>query len=106
MAVRADVEGGRVHAIDVAMPAAPLCWYVELPEPQAGPPAVTLIAFSDTRFAEGTLLQARQAEEAGVTGSHQVAAFRWWRSSGLVHQIYVAAAHRRRGLAVKLGMVA
>jgi hypothetical protein len=106
MAVRADVDGGRVHAVDVAMPDAPLCWYVELPEPEADPPAITLIAFSDTRFSEGTVLDAAQAEAAGVTAAHQVAAFRWWPTSGLVHQIYVGAAHRRRGLAVKLGQVA
>ncbi|SFE28242.1 hypothetical protein SAMN05216574_10314 [Blastococcus tunisiensis] len=94
-----------MHAVEVAMPAAPHCWYVELPEPDATPPAATLVAFSDLRFPEGTVLDAGQAEAAGVSAAHQVAAFRWWPGSGLVHQIYVGAEHRRRGLAVKLGLV-
>ncbi|WP_139228763.1 hypothetical protein [Blastococcus tunisiensis] len=105
MAARVDLAGGRVHAVEVAMPAAPHCWYVELPEPDATPPAATLVAFSDLRFPEGTVLDAGQAEAAGVSAAHQVAAFRWWPGSGLVHQIYVGAEHRRRGLAVKLGLV-
>jgi GNAT superfamily N-acetyltransferase len=102
MAVRADVDGARVHDVHVAMPAAPLCWYVELPEPDARPPATTLVAFSDTRFPEGTVLDVGRAEHAGVTGRHQVAAVRWWPSTGLVHQLYVVSGYRRRGLAAKL----
>ena len=77
MAVRADVGGGAVHAVHVAMPEAPLCWYVEL----ADPAATTLVAFSDTRFPEGTVLDAARAHAAGVTGTHQVAAVRWWPST-------------------------
>ena len=102
MAVRADVDGGRVHAVDVAMPSAPLCWYVELPEPDAEPAATVLVAFSDTRFPEGTVLDVAGAEAACVTGTHQVAAVRWWPSTGLVHQLYVVSGYRRRGLAAKL----
>jgi GNAT superfamily N-acetyltransferase len=102
MAVRADVGGGAVHAVDVAMPGAPLCWYVELAEPDATPAATTLVAFSDTRFPEGTVLDAARARAAGVSGTHQVAAVRWWPVTGLVHQLYVVAGYRRRGLASKL----
>jgi GNAT superfamily N-acetyltransferase len=91
-----------VHAVDVARPAAPLCWYVELPEPDAGPAANTLVAFSDGRFPEGTVLDAARATAAGITGTRQVAAVRWWPSTGLVHQLYVVSGYRRRGLASKL----
>jgi GNAT superfamily N-acetyltransferase len=104
--VRADVSGGAVHAVHVAMPQAPLCWYVELPDPDAVPAATTLVAFSDTRFAEGTVLDVARAHAAGVTGTHQVAAVRWWPSTGLVHQLYVVSGYRRRGLASKLVQVA
>lgn len=106
VAARVEPATGRVHAVEVAMPEAPHCWYVELPEPGAVPRADTLVAFSDLRFAEGTVLDAVEAREAGVTAAHQVAAFRWWPDSGLAHQVYVGAEHRRRGLAVKLGLVA
>jgi GNAT superfamily N-acetyltransferase len=106
LAVRADVSGGGVHRVEVAAPEAPLLWYVELPEPVASPPATTLLAFSDPRHPEGTVLTAEQARECGVTGAEQVAALRWWTQSGLVHQIYVAPAHRRRGVGGKLAQAA
>jgi GNAT superfamily N-acetyltransferase len=102
----ADVDGGRVHSVAVSAPGTPLCWYVEVPEPNADPVATNLLAFSDTRFPEGAVLDAEQAQVAGVTGAHQVAALRWLPASGLVHQIYVGAAYRGRGLAVKLGLAA
>jgi GNAT superfamily N-acetyltransferase len=106
VAVRADVEGDRVHRVEVAAPGTPLLWYVELPEPTASPPATTLLAFSDPRQPEGTVLTADQARASGVSGAQQVAALRWWTGSGLAHQIYVAPAHRQRGIAGKLAQVA
>jgi len=106
LAVRADVDGGRVHAVEVDLPGIPLCWYVELPEPDAGPAANTLVAFSDPRYAEGTVLDAREAAAAGVSGAQQVAAIRWWPESGLVHQLYVVPAQRRRGLGRKIATAA
>jgi GNAT superfamily N-acetyltransferase len=105
VAVSRDVDGGRVRSVEVALPGAPLLWYVELPEPQAGPPASTLVAFSDRRHAEGALLTEAEARAAGVQGTEQVAALRWWPGTGLVHQIYVAPTHRRRGVAGKLVQV-
>lgn len=102
MAVQADVDGARVHRVEVALPGAPLLWYVEGPEPAARPAATTLVAFSDPRFAEGTLLDADRARQAGVDGGRQVAALRWWPATGLVHQIYVAPERRRRGVGDKL----
>jgi hypothetical protein len=102
----ADVDGGRVHSVAVSMPGTPPCWYVEVPEPDADPVATNLLAFSDTRFPQGTVLDAEQAGVAGVTGVHQVAAMRWWPASGLVHQVYVGPNYRKRGLALKLGLAA
>ncbi|HEV7727210.1 MAG TPA: GNAT family N-acetyltransferase, partial [Modestobacter sp.] len=102
VAVRADVEGGRVHAVEVMQPEAASLWYVELSEPDAGPPASTLVAFSDLRYAEGTLLDADRASRGDVTGARQVGALRWWPGTGLVHQLYVGAEHRRRGVGRKL----
>ena len=47
--VRADVDGGGVHSVQVAQPGVPLLWYVEVPEPGARPAATTLVAYSDDR---------------------------------------------------------
>jgi GNAT superfamily N-acetyltransferase len=107
IAVRADVGGGRVHRVETTS-AGPRLWYVELTEPRTAgqPAATTLVAFSDARFADGDVLGAEQAQRARVDGTRQVAALRWWPGTGLVHQLYVAAEHRRRGVAGKLVRVA
>jgi GNAT superfamily N-acetyltransferase len=102
VAVRAD-DGGRVRTVETTVPA-PLLWYVELAEPGTAeqPAATTLVAFSDLRFPGGTVLDAERARGAGVAGTRQVGALRWWPGTGLVHQLYVAAEHRRRGIGATL----
>jgi GNAT superfamily N-acetyltransferase len=102
VAVEADADGARVHRAEVALPAVPLLWYVEIPEPQARPPATTLVAFSDHRYADGTVLPGDRARAAGVRNAEQVAALRWWPGTGRVHQVYVSPEHRRKGLAGKV----
>ncbi len=101
VAVVSGSDGDPV-AVEVALPGAPLLWYVELPEPDAALPATTLVAFSDTRYADGRLLGPREARAAAIAADGQVAALRWWPGSGLVHQVYVGSDHRRRGVASKL----
>ena len=100
--VAVTTEADRVRAVDVALPGAPLLWYVELPEPDA----TTLVAFSDPRYADGAVLTAAEGHAAGVSGDDQVAALRWWPGTGLVHQVYVQPAARRRGVAGKLAQAA
>ncbi|SDF64014.1 GNAT family N-acetyltransferase [Klenkia brasiliensis] len=95
-------DAGRVHRVLVNQPGVPLLWFVELDEPAADPPAATLLAFSDARHAHGEVLTAADAQAAGVRGDQQVAAVRWWTGSGLVHQLYVAPQHRRKGIATAL----
>jgi GNAT superfamily N-acetyltransferase len=92
----------RPVAVEVALPGAPLLWYVELPEPAAAPAATTLVAFSDARYADGRLLSADDARVAGIAADGQVGALRWWPGSGLVHQVFVGPRHRRRGVGHKL----
>jgi GNAT superfamily N-acetyltransferase len=106
LAVLADIGGERVHRVEVRTAGAPLLWYVELPDPGAAPAAATLLAFSDPRHPEGTVLTADRARADGVSSGEQVAALRWWTASGVVHQLYVAPAQRRRGVATKLSHVA
>ncbi|MBB3676050.1 hypothetical protein [Modestobacter versicolor] len=102
VAVRSAPGGDRPQLVEVALPEAPLLWYVALPEPEA----TTLVAFSDERHPEGTVLDLEQAQAAGVAGEQQVAAVRWWSATGLVHQVYVQPASRRRGVAGKLVLAA
>jgi GNAT superfamily N-acetyltransferase len=97
LAVR-TAAGGRVLAVHVAGSGGPLLWYVELAEPDA----TTLVAFSDPRHPDGRVLTADEARAGGVDGDQQVAAVRWWPATGLVHQLYVGPAHRRRGVAGRL----
>ena len=104
--VAVTVEGDRVQHVAVALPDAPLLWYVELAEPGAAPAATTLVAFSDSRRPEGQVLTEGEARAAGVSGADQVAAVRWWPGQGLVHQVYVQPRFRRRGVAGKLVQVA
>lgn len=99
-------QGQRVRGVVVHAPDAPPIWFVDLPEPEADPAARTLIAFSDSRFADGVLLDADEARVHGIAGDHQVAALRWWTDTGLVHQIYVGPAFRRRGVGSKVVQVA
>jgi hypothetical protein len=106
IAVEADDGGPRVHRVEDGVAGSPLLWYVELPEPAASPAATTLVAFSDVRFPGGTVLDAEQARRAGVDGARQVGALRWWTHTGLVHQIYVAAERRRRGVGGTLARAA
>ena len=100
--VAVTIRGERLHSVAVALPDAPLLWYVELPESDA----TTLVAFSDPRQADGAVLTAAEARATGVSGDEQVAALRWWPGTGLVHQVYVQPAARRRGVAGKLAQAA
>ena len=104
VAVRSVRE--RVVSVQVDAPGAPQLWFVDLPEPHADPAARTVIAFSDSRFADGTVLDAHESQRHGIAGDHQVAALRWWTESGLVHQIYVGPAFRRRGVGGKVAQAA
>jgi GNAT superfamily N-acetyltransferase len=101
-----DADGQRPRTVEVDLPGAPLLWYVELTEPDADPPATTLVAFSDARFADAELLSQDEARTAGISAAAQVGAIRWWPGTGLVHQIYVGPAHRRRGVGRKLATAA
>jgi len=102
LSVTADEDGGRVHRALVNQPGVPLLWFVEVDEPAAEPTATTLLAFSDARYAHGAVLTGDDARAAGVRGDQQVAAVRWWTGTGLVHQLYVAPQHRRKGIATAL----
>jgi GNAT superfamily N-acetyltransferase len=87
------------------VPAAPSLWYVEVGEPEAGPPAMILVAFATDHLPDGTVVASSALDELGLERDNQMAALRWWVLTGQVHQIYVAPSARRRGVGTKLALV-
>lgn len=105
--MRAEVEAGtqRVLALHVGdwLPReAPALWYVEYPETAARPPAMALVAFATPHRAPGTVVDAPTFTEMPVRSDEQAGAVRWYPATGLLHQIYVSPALRRRGVGSKL----
>lgn len=96
-------RAGRVRRIELGpgvLPGGPALWYVGLPEPAAEPPAMTLVAFESDRAPTGAVLDEDEFRALGAAAEEQVGAVRWWIGSGLVHQVYVAPAQRRRKVAM------
>ncbi len=84
------------------VPVAPPLWYVEVGEPDAEPPAMTLVAFATDHIPDGTVVSAPALDEFALGPTSQIGALRWWVDTGQVHQIYVAPQARRRGVGTKL----
>ena len=80
---------------------APPLWYVNVDEPTATPPATNLVAFATEHYAPGTIVSRYAFAGAGVHNDLQAGAVRWYRD-GIVHQIFVAPAWRRRFVASTL----
>lgn len=84
-----------------AVSAAPPTWFVNVDEPRASPPAANLVAYATDDFLAGTIINQYQFGSLGLPGEEQAGAVRWFRD-GLVHQVFVAPAWRRRQLATLL----
>lgn len=95
---RHDARGEvvRLEVTDDAAPKAPPLWFAEIKEPSAKPPATTLVAFTGHGVEPGTLLDRAALRDVGVTDADQLAAFRWYPSSGFGDQVYVSPSWRRR----------
>jgi hypothetical protein len=79
-------------------------WWVEVPETSADPPALNIVAYDAPVLAPGTIIDDSAFTSLPVQASMQVGAFRWWPSTGEVHQMYVAPGRRRQGVAIAIGM--
>jgi hypothetical protein len=88
----------RIELADFATPQAPAVWFVSVPEPRATPSATNLVAFASDHKPPGTVVTKYQFATLGVSNDEQVAAVRWYPSTGLVHQVYVSAGWRRQQL--------
>lgn len=92
----------RVSIDAEAIPKAPAAWFVSVGEPRADPPATNLVAYVTDDFAPGTIINRFQFGSLGLPSDEQAGAIRWLWQYALVHQVFVAPAWRRSGLATAL----
>jgi GNAT superfamily N-acetyltransferase len=85
-----------------AAPKAPPLWFAELPEHDATPPAVSLVAFAEHGLDPGRLLDRTALRDVDVVTKDQLGAVRWYPRTGEVDQVYVAPAWRRRSIATAM----
>lgn len=81
-------------------------WWVEVPETAADPPAMNIVAYDSPVLDPGSVIDDAGFIPLPVMASEQVGAYRWWPSTGEVHQMYVAPAGRRQGVGIALGTFA
>lgn len=81
-------------------------WWVEVPETAADPPALNIVAYDAPVLAPGTVIDDAAFISLPVQASDQAAAYRWWPSTGEVHQMYVAPEGRRQGVGIAIGAFA
>jgi hypothetical protein len=92
----------RVEIGDDELPGSAPLWFVHVDEPRATPRATNLVAFGGDRFPPGTVVSRYAFATAGVQNGEQAGAVRWYPGTGLVHQIFVPPAWRRRFVASTL----
>lgn len=83
----------------------PPLWFVNVDEPAGQHPASNLVAFATDHFEPGTGVTKYTFANLGVNNDEQIGAVRWYRT-GLIHQIFVAPAWRRRSVATALLLTA
>lgn len=102
----ADGSVSRLQVTSTGAPKAPPLWFAEIDQREAVPRAAVLMAFSGHGVAPGALLSAAELREVDVAGDDQLAAVRWYRSTGEVDQVYVSPTRRREGIGSAIIMAA
>jgi GNAT superfamily N-acetyltransferase len=100
-----DLDDRKVRALvldESVAPNAPPLWFAEIRESSARPPATNLLAFSGHGQPPGCLLDDSDLSNVTVRAEDQLGAVRWYPVSGVVNQVYVAPASRRRGIGTAL----
>lgn len=92
----------RVLTLEPIAPGAPELGYVLVPELDAKPFALSLVAFPSSVIPAGRVLTPPEAAEQKVASDTQVAAVRWIPEDGVIHQVYVHPSRRRQGISHKL----
>ncbi|NRQ48744.1 GNAT family N-acetyltransferase [Aeromicrobium stalagmiti] len=101
-----DGSVARVELTSRAVPLLPPLWFVEVPEPDASPPATSLVAFTGHGIESGSLLDPDAARAAPVRNADQLAALRWYPATGEVDQVYVHPGQRRHGIGTAIVLAA
>jgi GNAT superfamily N-acetyltransferase len=105
--VVAEVVGEKIRSILVRWnERTAKLWWVEVPETSADPPAMNIVAYDDPALAPGAVIDDAAFVSLPVQASQQVGAYRWWPSTGEVHQMYVSPDGRREGIGIGLGTFA
>jgi GNAT superfamily N-acetyltransferase len=96
-----EPASGRLQRV-VITGAAVRLWYVEVPEPDADPPTVSLVAYASDHFESGTVIDNDTFEPLEVRSDEQVGAVRYLPATGRLHEVYVDPRRRRQGIATVL----
>lgn len=88
------------------LPNAPDLWYLLINYNETFGGVSSLMAFTDNRFPDGTILDVEQFRKTGKSAADQIGAVQWRRSTATLEQIYVHKAQRRKGISTKLINVA
>lgn len=89
-----------------AAPKAPPLWFAELPEPDASPPALNLVAFTGLGVQPGSLLDREALRATAARTKDQLGAVRIYPATGEVDQLYVTPAWRRQSVGTSLMIAA
>jgi hypothetical protein len=77
-------------------------WFVFVDEPKSNPAAANLVLFVGDQKPMGTFVSRYAFATMGVANDEQIGAIRWYRDSGMIHQIYIAPKYRQLQLATYL----
>ncbi len=99
-----SIERGIVRVVlaSTAAPGAPNLWFVNVDEPKSLPRATNLVAFATDHFRAGTVVDRYVFGSLGVSNDEQAGAVRWYRETGVIHQIFVAQQWRRQQVGTAL----
>lgn len=81
-------------------------WYVYIDAIESMPPTRMLVAYSDDRYPDGTIIPFREATDLCITPKDSVGFVRWFVEDSRIQQIYVDEMHRRKRISVKLFSIA
>jgi hypothetical protein len=77
-------------------------WMVFVDEAKAQPPAASLVLFAGDEHPIGTVVSRYSFATMGVPNENQIGAIRWYKDSGLIHQIFIDPRYRQLQLATYL----
>lgn len=102
---RVDVNDARIVVVRHApiAPESPSMWFVAVDvSKKMGDAMRSIVGFASDRFTDGTIIDEMQFVTLAVDNNTQVGAITWSRESGIIDQLYVSPAFRRRQVARRL----